>query len=97
MFTYQRFETDFPDYYSEDMREFYLHYKHDFLTPHDGNRTDKDAYDEACQWCFERWGAPGRTESLGRPFARWAIHGVLYHDILIHEDNDAFEFRLRWC
>lgn len=43
----------------------------------------------ACGWCEDRFPREDRTDRT-----RWYTHGWT---IRFREENDAFEFRMRWC
>ena len=89
--------------YGESSRPFHRHYKHLFFLK---RGSEYAPYYEAQRWCNQQYGEGRMVGGLnwaggnlfyGTVFhERWAYHtnGVT---IYLHEDNDAFEFRLRWC
>lgn len=48
---------------------------------------ETSVFDEVCDWCRAKFGLPTMD-------GRWRECPLA---ILIKGDNDAFEFRLRWC
>ena len=82
--------------YVRSSRSFHRYYKHTFYTMGETYNLFFDARD----WCEERYGHGLEIESVittGTTFTLpWAFH-VVGETVYLREDNDAFEFRMRWC
>lgn len=57
----------------------------------DPGRYPRTPHADVYQWCLDRFGAEKPPHVADR---RWM---ELDDMILLHHDDDAFEFRMRWC
>ena len=87
-------------------RPFFAYYQHSFHLPGSRYRDFREyehLFEEACDWCFDRWGHGGNAlafnpNEAGNGFDQWAWMFNTYDgQFLIHSDDHAFEFRMRWC
>ena len=84
---------------------FFDHYRHLFYF--EGVQTmldprNKAHYTLAYLWCWDRWGTGGdagyeRACAQTGPYVHDWMYNSADGEFLIHDDNHAFEFRMRWC